>query len=286
MLIGSLKKLVALQTSFIVRGVRLSTEVFSKEAEDALGYVEHLDERTESCRLDRNRGVPQQLFYRVGGLADLEKVHQLLYSSYHPDEPVTRHLGLCKGLNSIPDADRMVEQILLKNLTLIVEDSTGTPIGVAVNNDCLGSDVTPTQLELEMSEVKDPKYKPLVAIRHQLRLQNAHVYQEVGTDKFFSIRMVGVDPKERGKGIATDLIRRSVLLAGSLGYVGIKTEVTGNWSMKAFETIGLMPTSSIKYSDFTYEDKHVLEGVINYKGDTEVTFMKKKFFQSALKHIL
>jgi len=273
-----------------VRGTWFSTAVSAKESEEALehaGFVEQLRmKEKEICRLDRNRGINQQVMYRVVGMSDLEKVHHLLYASFHPDEPITRHLGLCKGLNSIPDADRMVEQILRKNLAVIAEDASGRPLGVSVNNACYGSDVTPSQLEMEMNEVKDPKYKPLVAIHHQLRLQNTHVYEEVGTDKFFSIRMVGVDPKQRGKGVATDLIRRSVLLAGSLGYVGIKTEATGNFSKRAFQTIGLMPTSSIKYSDFLYNDKPVLEGVVNYKGDTEIVYMKKKFFQSALRHIL
>ena len=41
-----------------------------------------------------------------------------------------------------------------------------------------------------MSEVSDPAYRPLAALHHQLRLQNRHIYQELGTDKFFSIRMV------------------------------------------------------------------------------------------------
>jgi hypothetical protein len=45
-------------------------------------------------------------------------VNKLLYATYHPYEPLTNHLGLCTGLNSLQDVDRMVENILVKNLTL------------------------------------------------------------------------------------------------------------------------------------------------------------------------
>ena len=54
--------------------------------------------------------------------------------------------------------------------------------------------------------------------------------------------MVGVDPSMRGLGLATDLIRRSVLLAGTMGYTGIMTEATGSFSQRAFATIGMMKT--------------------------------------------
>ena len=38
--------------------------------------------------------------YSIAGVDKLEAVNKLLYASYHPDEPITRHLGLYKGLNS------------------------------------------------------------------------------------------------------------------------------------------------------------------------------------------
>ena len=42
--------------------------------------------------------------------------------------------------------------------------------------------------------------------------------------------------------------------------------------------------SSIKYSDFEFEGKKVFEGMD--PKHTELAFMKKKFFQSCLKHIM
>ena len=45
-------------------------------------------------------------------------VHRLLYATYYPTEPLISHLGLCKGLNSIADLDKVVEERLASNLTL------------------------------------------------------------------------------------------------------------------------------------------------------------------------
>ena len=52
------------------------------------------------------------------GPSDIETVNALLYATYYTQEPLTKHLGLCTGHNSIKDMDRMVENMLDKNLTL------------------------------------------------------------------------------------------------------------------------------------------------------------------------
>ena len=51
-----------------------------------------------------------------------------------------------------------------------------------------------------------------------------------------------------------------------------------------FQRVGMLPASSIRYEDFILDGKSVFAGM--QPPDTEITFMKKKFFQSALKHIL
>ena len=86
----------------------------------------------------------------------------------------------------------------------------------------------------------DQAYKPFLAVHRELRSRNTHIFDELKTEKFFCISMVGVDKSIRGKGIATDLIRRSILLAGVMGFSGIMTEATGKYSQKAFSTLGML----------------------------------------------
>jgi len=259
--------------------------VAAGEASEALGHVE-----ASEGRLDRNRDGTKRLSFAIVGPPHLETVNRLLYATYHNYEPLTKHLGLCKGLNSMKDVDKEVEQILVKNLTLLAYDDEGKPVGVAVNNSCCKEEMKVT-MEEALHGVEE-SYRPIQAIHHTLRRQNSHIYEEIGTDKMFSIRMIGVEVESRGQGVATNLIRRSILLAGCLGFRAIKAEATGNFGMKTFATVGMQPASSIRYADFEFEGRKIFEGIGSSEADsegnldTEITFMKKKFFQSALKHIL
>lgn len=189
----------------------------------------------------------KRLSFAIVGPPHLETVNRLLYATYHNYEPLTKHLGLCKGLNSMKDVDKEVEQILVKNLTLLAYDDEGKPVGVAVNNSCCKEEMKVT-MEEALDGVEE-SYRPIQAIHHTLRRQNSHIYEEIGTDKMFSIRMIGVEVESRGQGVATNLIRRSILLAGCLGFRAIKAEATGNFGMKTFATVGMQPASSIRFFD-------------------------------------
>merc|ERR1712098_191313 len=260
------------------------------ESSEALKYVDEevqSESKTKKAEkpgkptLDRDRTL--NLTYAVASPEKIDAVNKLLYASYHPDEPITRHLGLFKGLGSIPDADRRVKNSVQRNLSLFAYDKEGNEIGVSINNGYYRDDFMAI-IENELETATDPAYKPFLAVHKELRSRNTHLFDELKTEKFFCISMVGVDPKFRGKGIATDLIRRSILLAGVMGFSGIMTEATGKYSQKAFSTIGMLKVNSLEYKDFEFEGKKVFEGM--GETHTDLAFMKKKFFQSCLKHIL
>jgi len=251
----------------------------ASEARDALDHVSEGEKKTKG--LDRNRDGTIRLNFAIVSPKEAEVVHRLLYATYYPTEPLISHLGLCKGLNSIADLDKVVEERLASNLTLVAFDETGRPVGAAVNNVCNKHEVG-VELEEELKDVEDPRYKPIRAIHHTLRRQNDDVYDQIGIDKMFSIGMIGVE--KTGLGIATNLIRRSVLLAGCLGFRGIKTEAPGAFSREAFERVGFQAGSAIDYNSFDFYGEKVFQGLKS--GDSEITFMRKKFFQSSLKHIL
>ena len=88
-------------------------------------------------------------------------------------------------------------------------------------------------------DVIDQNYRPFLAVHRELRARNVQLFDELKTEKLFNISMVAVDPDWRGKGVATHLIRRSVLLAGTLGFSGIMTEATGSVSKRMFATVGM-----------------------------------------------
>jgi len=250
------------------------------EAKEALEAVTN-GELKDGKVLDRNRDGTMKLNFAIVSLKELEVVNKLLYHTFYPGDPLISHLGLCQGPNSLRDLDNRVEERLPMNVSIVAYDETGRPVGTAVNTVCYKGEIQ-YNLEDVLKGVEDPRFKPIEAIHHKLRRENDHVWEEIGIDKLFHIGMVGVLYKNQG--IATNLIRRSILLAGCLGFRGIKTEATGDFSRHEYGMLGMLPSGSIKYADFEFEGQKVFGGLAN--PDTEITFMKKKFFQSSLKHIL
>jgi len=267
-----------------------SAQPSQSEAIEALQHVTEADKQEKAAQKPASRVVPildreknLNMTYSIASVEKLEAVNKLLYASYHPDEPITKHLGLYKGLNSIPDADKRVEAMIRRNLSMFAYDKQGELIGVCINNGYYKHDFLDL-LDQSMEEAVDPAYKPFLAVHKAIRENNLNVFDEMKANKMFNVAMVGVDPSYRGKGVATDLIRRSILLAGCMGFSGIMTEATGKFSQKAFSTIHMLKTNSVLYRDFEYEGKKVFEDMDPIHP--EIAFMKKKFFQSCLKHIL
>ena len=81
-----------------------------------------------------------------------------------------------------------------------------------------------------------------------------------------------------------NLSRRSILLAGCLGYLGVKAEATSTFGREVYTRVGMLPAHSIDYNTFSYQGERVFQGMLG--EDTKITFMRKKFFQTAIKHIL
>merc|ERR1719187_599117 len=226
------------------RGLGRGARTMATATMEALAHVGGAQER-----LDRNRDGTKRLSFSIVGPGELETVNQLLYATYHPYEPLTNHLGLCTGINSLKDVDKMVEDKLTKNLTLVAYDESGRPVGAAVNN-CVWRSEPTVDLEEELQGLQDPRYGPIQGI-----------YEEIIADKMFDIGMIGVEVSSRGQGVATNLIRRSILLAGCLGFRAIKAEATGRFARNTFATVGMQPGSSIQYSDFEYQGEKVFAGV-------------------------
>ena len=101
-----------------------------------------------------------------------------------------------------------------------------------MNNACMEAEMEVT-LEEALAGVEDPRYRPVQAIHHTLRRQNSHIYAEIGTDKMFSIRMIGVEVSSRGQGVATKPKSvKSTILAGTVKYVGENYQKSMNYHRK------------------------------------------------------
>ena len=78
--------------------------------------------------------------------------------------------------------------------------------------------------------------------------------------------MLAVHPSYRRRGVATDMILRSVQLAKCLGYKMCKTEATGDFSRRAFLTAGFELVAECDYNDFAQDGERVFQDINNHKG--------------------
>ena len=78
--------------------------------------------------------------------------------------------------------------------------------------------------------------------------------------------MLAVHPSFRRRGVATDMILRSVQLAKCLGYKMCKTEATGDFSRRAFLTAGFELVTECNYRDFDLDGKKVFQDINNHEG--------------------
>jgi len=259
-----------------------SSRNFSSTAAVAASQGSSLAQAIHQQRLDKNRNLLPPLRYEIVSPDRVNEAIDLLYATYHPYEPLTKHLGLMKGVGSIPDLDKIVEKSIQENLSLFAYDENNQVLAVCINGKS-SKDDWHLSVDETTNKFSDPNVRPLVAIRQQTHNEGAKIFDEVGTDVLFGIKMVGIHPSLAGKGMSTDIIRRSILLAGCLGYTGLKAEATTSYAQAAFLTIGFTPAAEVLYKDFEYNGEKVFAGVEGEKG---LVLFQKKFFQSCLKHIV
>jgi len=157
-----------------------------------------------------------------------------------------RALGIYDGVHRVPAVDEYTLDALRQNLSIMAVDAvTNKLLGVAINGLCRSAeDVNRSQ------PPTDDKFSVIIAILAEVnRRAPPGLYKELGGGIVFDIKMVTTEKLSRRSGLGTDLIRRSVELAKSLGYKVCKTEATGQFSRKAFERLGFEVAAELPYTD-------------------------------------
>jgi len=209
--------------------------------------------------------------FRIVDQTRYTEVLDLLYSNFHTDEPMSRALKIFDGTNRIPEADDYTLRALAENLSLMAVDSiTNKLLGVSVNGVVKKGSFPLTKDQVSL-EVSNPGFRHILQVMAEVHSRAGDIWTQVGTDIIFDIKMVATDKNNRRGGLGTDLLRRSVQLATSLGYKAIKTEATGLYSRKAFERLGFQVSSEFLYSDYEVEGEKVFEKIKSHRGTAFMT---------------
>lgn len=208
--------------------------------------------------------------FRIVDQSRYPEVLELLYANFHPDEPMSRALNIYSGNHRVPAIDEYTLNGLKENLSLMAVDSfTNKLLGVAINGLVHKSSLD-IPLADKLKNIRNDKFRHIISVLHEVNQRGAHIFQELGTDVIFDIKMVTTDKLNRKSGLATDLIRKSINLARDLGYTAAKTEATGIYSRKASERLGFTMVAEFFYDEYVAADgtTGIFSDMGNHKGAT------------------
>ena len=246
-------------------------------AEENAYFYNLQKEQLEKIKGLRKR-ADEKVKYEILKPSQIQMVHRMMYESGYPREPMVKHLGLCNGLFSIPDSDKLMEDLIMTyNMSLLAKDRTkNIPLGVVINGEFNRGDISPhldDYLKKE-SALIDPDFAPILAMRHEVDCMGGTIaFQSLNTDTIFNTKFLMVKPDVSMQGLATGLLSRAIQQASALGYKGIKTVVSHDGFKKAAIDNGMEMVAEIKFDEFIFNGKKVFADI---KDHSSCSFMAMK----------
>ncbi|XP_065159407.1 uncharacterized protein [Atheta coriaria] len=177
---------------------------------------------------------------------------------HFPDEPLNECVGLCKKNEPCELLEHHDLHTLEEGLSIMAYDPiTGEIAGVALNGVSNKGD-NEKAIE-EMKDIDNLQYKQIFGLLYNTN-QEIDLFGKYGIDKIFELRILSVNSKFRGKGIAKDLFARSEMLAEECGYKLMKVDATSRFSQRVAESLGMITAKAVHYGDFQDENgKHIYQ---------------------------
>ncbi|EFA02243.1 arylalkylamine N-acetyltransferase 1 [Tribolium castaneum] len=177
-------------------------------------------------------------------------IHHLRHN--FPDEPLNASVGLCVHGKPCELLEHHDLQTLEDGLSIMaVESTTGEIAGVALNGIARRGDVEKA-LE-EMKSIDNIKYQRIFGLLNNVN-KSIDLFTKYNVDKIFELRILSVDSRFRGRGIAKELFLRSELIAEEHGFKLVKVDATSLFTQRAAECLGFITEKCVTYGDFKDEN--------------------------------
>ncbi|XP_047100140.1 arylalkylamine N-acetyltransferase 1 [Schistocerca piceifrons] len=184
--------------------------------------------------------------------ARYDDVIKHLRDNFFADEPLNCSVRLCQPGEPHAELEEHALSTLRDRLSWMAMDTdTGQVVGVALNGVSRRGDLAEAQERL--AAVSDDKFRTifglLYGVNRRLDLFTAH-----GVDQIFECRILSVDSRYRGRGLARRLLQLSEGTARERGFKVLKEDATGLFSQRVAESLGLQTACQVRYCDYTAED--------------------------------
>lgn len=195
--------------------------------------------------------------YKLISADSYERVIDHLRRNFFADEPLNRAAGLCQQGGGNSELELHSLATLQDQLSLMAVDERdgsetyGQIAGVILNGVLLPGDTEEALDKLQYSS--DINYKKIFELLYKHNLQ-VDLFARYDVDRIFDVRILSVDSRYRGQGIAKELVRRAEQVARKSGYNLLKADATGIFSQKILRSQGFEPFSEQLYDKYTNEE--------------------------------
>ncbi|XP_059609185.1 arylalkylamine N-acetyltransferase 1 [Phlebotomus argentipes] len=183
-----------------------------------------------------------------------------LRNTFFADEPLNRAVKLCRPGEGHLELERHSEKTLRDGLSVMAVTDENVIAGVALNGILRRGEVRKALDALK--DTQDERFKKIFRLLYEENLKT-DFFDSFGVEKIFEIRILSVDCRFRGQGLAKKLMEKSQEVARENGFKLMKTDATGLFSQKTFSSLGFSTKSEYLYSlengkvaDFMVEPPH------------------------------
>jgi len=174
-----------------------------------------------------------------------------LRNTFFADEPLNRATKLCQRGEGHPELEQVVFDTLADDLSIIALTSDGEIAGVALNGWLHKGEVAKCRQKLK--DCQDERFRTIFTLLYDENLK-VDLFSQFNLEKMFEVRILSVDSKFRGKGIAKSLFEESEKLAREIDSKVIKADCTGLFSQKITASLGYILVHE-RYYDKYLNDK-------------------------------
>ncbi|EDW00225.1 arylalkylamine N-acetyltransferase 1 [Drosophila grimshawi] len=199
--------------------------------------------------------------YKLITAEHYELVIEHLRGNFFADEPLNRAAGLCQRGDGNTELEYLSLATLQDQLSVMAVDGRpdsatyGQIAGVILNGILLPGDTEKALDKLQLSE--DSNYKKIFELLYRHCLQS-NLFAHYNVDRIFDVRILSVDSRFRGQGIAKELVRRAEHMARKCNFKLLKADATGIFSQKILFSSGFKPFSEQLYAKYTNDAGEII----------------------------
>ncbi|XP_029727582.2 uncharacterized protein LOC115265775 [Aedes albopictus] len=188
--------------------------------------------------------------FRQAISTDREALREALAKFFYPEEPLT--VGYYRG-SDVTDDDMEFSLSLIEEgfVWLGVEEKSGRI--VALSGGAFSEPDEAQQLIDFAGRTESKKFADILRLLGRLALE-VDVFNRFGVSKVYHLHYLAVDSRLRGRSLGRILMGKQFEHARECGAKVLCADVTGFYSAKLFESLGLQCVKSIDYKKYFDED--------------------------------